>query len=673
MHISPVTCQQLIFKSSANSQQIFIFTTIINMKMLNPFFALFSALIFFASCSSNPEASSWSLQSPDGNLQMTVYLDDKEGNNLLKYRIADVSGEEESVVIQPSALGIATDTEDFNANFTIRQVFAPTTIDETYSLITGKQSEIRNHAQEQRLVFANDAGAPLEVVMRVYDHGVAFRYRFPEGAENYTVVGESTEFAIPPQGVTWIQPYDEVTTYTPAYERYFQNAIPIGMPSDNEEGFCFPALFRTNTYWLLLSEADLDGSYFGSHLQAEAPNGVYRVRMPEASEAMNTGPAEATMSVPFETPWRVIMISQDLGDIVESDMVRSLNEPNRLDDTSWIQPGRASWSWWSDHASSRSARKMREFVDLAAEMDWEYSLIDANWNTIEGDSVKQLVDYANSKGVGILMWYNSGGPHNEVPEQPRGIMDDAEKRRAEFQKLQEWGVRGIKVDFFQSDKPHIIQLYQDIIEDAAEYEIMVNFHGCTIPRGWSRTYPNLMTMESVRGAEVYSFGEEYPATRNVIGSMDYTPVTFSDQQYAHITSNAHELALSVVFESGIMHFADRVSAYRELAEDPKNFLKEVPVAWDETRYLGGTPGKEMIIARRKGSDWYVGGINGEGSQKEWAVSYDFLGEGSYQAVLITDGGSAREMQSSRKTLSSGDTEEISMRAYGGFALQLRKE
>jgi len=636
------------------------------------------------SCNTEPDATSWSLPSPDGNLQMTVFLDESGESNLLKYRVEDISGEETRTVVQPSVLGIETDAQAFTANFTVQKVFAPTTIDETYGVITGKQSEIRNHAREQRLVFANAEGAPLEVVIRAYDHGVAFRYRFPEGAENYTVTNESTEFGIPTQGVAWIQPYDEITTYTPAYERYFQNAIPIGMPSSNKEGFCFPALFRTGTYYILLSEADLDGSYFGSHLQAEAPNGVYRVRMPEESEAMDTGPAEATMSVPFETPWRVIMVSQDLGDIVESDMVRSLNEPNQLQDISWIKPGRASWSWWSDHASSRSAKSMREFVDLAAEMGWEYSLVDANWNTIEGDSVKQLVDYANSRGVGILMWYNSGGPHNQVPEQPRDIMNDPEKRRAEFQKLQEWGVRGIKVDFFQSDKPHIIQQYQDIIEDAAEYEIMVNFHGCTIPRGWSRTYPNLMTMESVRGAEVYSFGEEYPehapwhntilpATRNVIGSMDYTPVTFSDQQYPHITSNAHELALSVVFESGIMHFADRVSAYRELAEDPKNFLKEVPVAWDETQYLGGTPGKEMIIARRKGNDWYVGGINGEGSQKEWVVNYDFLGEASYQAMLITDGESSREMQSSRKTVSRSNAEELSMRPYGGFAMRLSVE
>jgi len=282
-----------------------------------------------------------------------------------------------------------------------------------------------------------------------------------------------------------------------------------------------------------------------------------------------------------------------------------------------------------------------------------------------------------------LMWYNSGGPHNEVPEQPRGIMDDPDKRRSEFQKLQEWGVKGIKVDFFQSDKPHIIQLYQDIIEDAAEYEILVNFHGCTIPRGWSRTYPNLMTMESVRGAEVYSFGEEYPdhapwhntilpATRNVIGSMDYTPVTFSDQKYPHLTTHAHELALSVVFESGIMHFADRVSAYRALDEEPKAFLRNVPVAWDETRYLGGTPGKEMIIARRKGSDWYIGGINGENSEKAWNIHFDFLGDGNYEVMMITDGESARQMQSFQKTVRNGEAEELSMRPYGGFAFWIRR-
>jgi len=640
-------------------------------------------LIILMSCRPEAEESVWSLASPDGNLQMTVLLEDTEaGENQLRYRVEDISGDTAQEVIASSLLGLNTEAQPFIDNFTFREAFAPTTVDETYSVITGKQSEVRNHAREQVLVFENANGVPLELIMRVYDHGVAFRYRFPDGAEEYTVSGESTEFAMSGPGEAWIQPYDKVTTYTPAYERYFQNAIPIGMPSDNEEGFCFPALFRAGRHWILLSEADLDGSYFGSHLQAEAAGGVYSIRLPEESEAMNTGPAEATMPVPFETPWRVIMISQDLGDIIASDMVRSLNEPSQLEDISWIKPGRASWSWWSDHASSRSAKSMREFVDLSAEMGWEYSLIDANWNTIEGDSVMQLINYANSKNVGILLWYNSGGPHNEVTEQPRDIINNAEKRKAEFQKLQEWGVKGIKVDFFQSDKPHIIQLYQDIIEDAAAHEIMVNFHGCTIPRGWSRTHPNLMTMESVRGAEVYSFGEEYPehapwhntilpATRNVIGSMDYTPVTFTDQRYPHITTNAHELALSVVFESGLMHFADRVSAYRELDEAPKSFLKAVPVAWDETRYLGGTPGKEMIIARRKGSDWYIGGINGEGRPKAWEVSYDFLGEGNYEALLIGDGESSREMQSRTKTVSSSDAEEVSMLPYGGFAMWLR--
>ena len=640
------------------------------------------SLLVFMSCSTSTKELYWSLKSPDGNLQMTLFMEEtEEKGNLLKYRVEDVSGENTKLVVLPSALGIETDNQSFTTNLTVRELTGPTTLDETYQVLTGKQSEIHNHAREQRWSLTNEAGASLELEMRVYNHGVAFRYHFREGS--HTVIAESTEFAMPQQGVAWIQPYDKVTTYTPAYERYFQNAIPMGMPSSNEEGFCFPALFRTDSYYILLSEADLDGSYFGSHLQPEAPSGVYRVRMPEVDEAMNTGPAEATISGPFDTPWRVIMVSQDLGDIVESDMVRSLNEPNRLGDVSWIKPGRASWSWWSDHSSSRSARSMREFVDLAAEMSWEYSLVDANWNTIEGDSVKQLVDYANSQGVGILMWYNSGGPHNEVPEQPRGIMDDPDKRRSEFQKLQEWGVKGIKVDFFQSDKPHIIQLYQDIIEDAAEYEILVNFHGCTIPRGWSRTYPNLMTMESVRGAEVYSFGEEYPdhapwhntilpATRNVIGSMDYTPVTFSDQKYPHLTTHAHELALSVVFESGIMHFADRVSAYRALDEEPKAFLRNVPVAWDETRYLGGTPGKEMIIARRKGSDWYIGGINGENSEKAWNIHFDFLGDGNYEVMMITDGESARQMQSFQKTVRNGEAEELSMRPYGGFAFWIRR-
>jgi hypothetical protein len=217
---------------------------------------------------------------------------------------------------------------------------------------------------------------------------------------------------------------------------------------------------------------------------------------------------------------------------VESNLVYHLSNHSLIADDSWVKPGRASRSWWSDHPSSRDFVKLKNYVDLASEMGWEYSLVDANWNRMEnGGNIEDLVKYANSKNIGLSFWYNSGGPHNIVTEQPRDIMNDPSKRKEELKKLHDWGVKAIKVDFFQSDKQDIMKLYLDILKDAASQQIMVVFHGCTLPRGWSRTYPNLVSMEAVKGAEQYGWDSVFARqdamlntilafTRNVVGRMD---------------------------------------------------------------------------------------------------------------------------------------------------------
>jgi hypothetical protein len=280
--------------------------------------------------------------------------------------------------------------------------------------------------------------------------------------------------------------------------------------------------------------------------------------------------------------------------------------------------------------------------------------------------------------VGILTWYNSGGPHNDVTEAPRNKLDDSVRRKQEFEKLRELGVKGIKVDFFQSDKQFMMELYKQILEDAAEFQIMVNFHGCAIPRGWSRTYPNLMTMESVRGGECYTFAGDYPAkapelntilpyTRNVVGSMDYTPVIFTNMKYPHITTYGHEIALAVVFESGWLHFGDAVEGYRSLGVEEQNFLKEIPVTWDQVELLEGTPGKDAIIARRKGENWYVGGINGQNLQIQWTIDLSKFGN-DLIVTKIVDGPQPDQLFSSIGKESGPLT--IDVLPYGGFALKM---
>jgi hypothetical protein len=353
-------------------------------------------------------------------------------------------------------------------------------------------------------------------------------------------------------------------------------------------------------------------------------------------------------------------------------MVDRLARPSTLKDTEWIKPGIASWSWWSDHDSPKKPKELRAFTELAAHMNWPYTLIDANWNLLPEAEIQSLLGHARDNNVAVWLWYNSGGPHNNVTEQPRDRMHIREVRRREFDQLRLWGVAGIKVDFWQSDKQEIIRQYIELLEDAAEYQIMVNVHGCTIPRGWSKTYPHLMSMESVWGAESYSFAANYPQevpaqnviyafTRNVIGPMDYTPVTFSNQTYPHLTTNAHELALSVVFESGVQHFADRVSAYQSLTEPVKRFLKEVPTAWDETRMISGYPGEYIILARRKGTIWYIGGINGDKPEKEIQLNLNSIHTSSYTIIIDDDHKGFNSQLTDSRTIIN-----IKLKSYGGF-------
>jgi len=638
--------------------------------------------LLFTNCSR--DEGKWEISSPDQTLKIILKLSDDNSETALSYMVSSNSGTQSDTVIGFSPLGILRNDGTFVKDLSFMSVTQPTRIDESYTMLIGKSTQCVNKANEITVSFKNKNNARINIILRAYDNGVAFRYSFPDSESTvYTINKELTGFQVPVGGKAWMAPYDKVTQYAPAYETYYQDGINIGAPAPGKEGWGFPMLFNTKGYWMLISEADLDENYFGSHLEQIADNGLYRIRQPESEEGEKTGTVNASSTLPWKTPWRFIVIGKTLNTIVESNMTYNLSAANKLGDVSWVKPGRASWSWWSDHPSSRMYKPLKEFVDFAKKMGWEYSLVDANWDIMEGGNIEQLVKYANSQGVGILMWYNSGGSHNSVNERPRDIMSDPVKRKEEFKRLHAWGVKGVKVDFFQSDKQHIIRLYHDIMKDAAENQIMVNFHGCTLPRGWSRTYPNLVSMEAVRGEEQYSFSKEYPEmapwhntilafTRNVIGPMDYTPVAFSDQQFPHMTSYAHELALSIVFESGILHFADRIKSYDNLPFEPKNFLKDVPTVWDETKFIDGYPGKYVVIARRKGNNWYIGGINGEKGIKEITIKLSFLGKGTYEATIILDGKDSKSFATEKKEVKTDSNIQIKMLGNGGFTGLIKK-
>jgi hypothetical protein len=613
----------------------------------------------------------WKVTSPDKALQLIL----RNTNGALQYRI--VSGAAE--IVKPSSLGI----EQADASFSAGLSFVSTTvkkIDERYTMRTGKR--LQNHAvgNETSVLFRNPGGVQLRLDLRAYNDGVAFRYVFPGNGKKITVTDETTEFALAPSGRFWAQPYDLPTEYTPAYESTYENGVAIGTAARDSGGWAFPALFQTAGHWMLLTESNLTGKYFAAHLQQQAAGSVYKLALPLHGEGQGIGAVTATAATPFATPWRTFMIGKNLGTIVESSLVHHLADPNELGNVSWVTPGRASWSWWSDHASSKDYQKLKSFVDLAKEMGWEYSLVDANWNIMEGGTVEQLIKYADSQKVKLALWYNSGGPHNVVTEQPRDIMNDPVKRKAELKRLHDLGIKGIKVDFFQSDKQPIIQEYFDILTDAAKEQIVVDFHGCTLPRGWERTYPNLLSMEAVRGAENYGWGKDFalnapvqnnifPYTRNVVGSMDFTPVTFTDYECCpHITTNAHELALTVLFETGVLHFADRVSAYQAMDPQIKNFVRTVPVVWDDTKFIQGEPGQETVLARRSGNSWYIAGTIGDSTQRTFNIRLPFLTT-NYKAMLFSDGTLPREIKISERIVSKNGL-EVPVLPHGGFVLVL---
>jgi len=553
------------------------------------------------------------------------------------------------------------------------------------------QGKVRSHAPtstQTAITLATANGTRRVVDVQVGNDSLALRYRFPESDAGLRRVKEElTGFAVPAGSRGWLLQHDPPGKWTPAYENFFAE-VAAGAPAPTSQGWSYPALFRLpgaqgpGAQWLLITEAAVDRHYAGTRLAAEAPGGVYRLRFPDPGEGLGLGDVEPHATGAWTLPWRVI-ITGDLATVFASTVVEDLN-PQPTADFRWVRPGRASFGWWIDDDASKKEDVLKAFIDLAAEMGWEYSLIDANWHLAPEGAIDRVVAYAREKKVGLWLWYNSAGPHNDVTEWgPRDRITDRPARRTEFARLKALGIAGVKVDFWHSDKQSVMALYHDMMADAAEAGLLIAFHGATTPRGWSRTWPNLLTVEAVLNAEQYKYNERYakdaawhntilPFTRNVIGSMDYLPAALGDAKYPHQTTNAHELALTVVFESGIVHFPDSAKSYKELPPAALTLLREVPTAWDESRLLDGEPGRLALIARRRGSEWWVGAINGLGDAATVALDLSFLGEGEWTLTMIRDGGAPRQLLSESATVRGVDRFNVPMLARGGFLMRLSK-
>jgi hypothetical protein len=582
------------------------------------------------------------------------------------------NGDSEKAILSGVSLGLRTESHDLADGLRLVSVSKPLRVEEEYTMITGKRSHCANLASESVYRFENREGRAFDVVFRVWDDGVTFRYRYdPETPD--TILGEETAYPIA-NGVTrWMQ------RYAIDYEGFFPTATDGGGADRGRfpHRWGYPALVEAvpGTF-VLITEAGIGRSQSASALHNGDDPERFRVVAADEKQA-----AEGL----WHSPWRVMIVGT-LADVVESTLVTDVSDPALTTDTEWIAPGPAAWIYWAHNHGSRDFQLVKEYIDLAAEMGWPYNLIDWEWDVMEnGGTIDDALAYTREKGVKPLLWYNSGtswtGPGAPGPLDRLNTRD---RRVAEYARLQEMGVSGIKIDFFAIDGAGMIDYYLDLLEDAVPYRLMINFHGATIPRGWQRTYPHLMTTEAVYGAEWYnnnrrltepaaSHNATLPFTRNVIGSMDYTPGTFSDSQNPHITTHGHELALPILFESALQHMPDRPSVYRELPQAVRELLGGLPTAWDDTRLLAGYPGRDVVLARRKGDVWYIAGVNGTGDARTLAFAPDFAGEGATM-TLVRDGETDRTftIEENVKLADPEATIRVNCLPRGGFAAVIRQ-
>jgi hypothetical protein len=573
----------------------------------------------------------------------------------------------ENVVIDRSPLGIARAGGDFRRGLELVSASPVTDLSGMYRMVTGKQLEIRTRARQRVFTFRKGTGRLMTITVRAMRDGVAFRYGFPGADAPDSLIDESTGFHLPP-GRAWIRPYRGVKSN-------FLDGIPIGTMAPENAGWSLPMLFRTSDSWVLVTETGVDRTSYGVHVQQRAEDGVYRVRLPE--ETMTNGGAPA-IALPWLSPWRVLIIGSTLGTIVESTLATDLAQPQAFADVSWIKPGRVSGSRWIIVTNPRQYQQVFPYLDLASRFRWEYTLLEAGWQqeTIGGDET-ELAAYARARGSGLIAWYYAD-PSTPPQYRRRDLMVDPEARRAEMMRIAALGYRGIRIDITPSDEQSVIALYQDILRDAYANRLFVDFGRATIPRGWQRTYPNLLTMQAVheygdtafQGAAA-TYHTIYPFTRNVVGSMGNEPNIFGDG-WQHVTTNPHELALSVVFESGLQHFGSSPNSVDAQPDYVRQFLSVVPTVWDETRFVDGYPGQLAVLARRRGTDWYVGAITSDTMVSIAEVPLRFLGAGTYDVALISDGEDVDKFAYATETLIRRDTMTVELAPRGGFVARFTR-
>ena len=620
------------------------------------------------------------VKSPDGKLEADFTLN---ADGAPRYTVSKTG----QLVLRESRLGLVRDDADFSQGLTMLGTSQTEPVVDRYEILTSKRRLNDYRANRQVYHLATKDGKKMDIIFQVSNDGVAFRYFFPEtSAEIRTLTADASSFHFQADTKAWLQAMQTAKSgwvkTNPAYEEFYQKEIPVGTPSPLKQGWVYPALFRTGDTWLLVSEGTLARTACATHLGDASPDGDYGIGFPDARETMHGEPVNPASTLPWLTPWRFIAVGS-LKTIAESNLGTDLaDKPAITLSAGVVRPGKAAWSWPLLGDSSANYDTSKQFIDYAADMGWAYCLIDAFWDKQIGyDKMKELADYAQTKHVGILLWYNSNGDWNGAHQTPKNKLLTHEARVQEFSRLKAMGIKGLKVDFFGGDGRPVIAFYHDLLEDSAPFGLLMNFHGTTLPRGLQRAYPHLMTAEAIKGMEYITMNQKVadqepthaamlPFTRNVFDPMDFTPVALDriNNKIKRRTTSAFELALSVVFTSGIQHYAEIPAGMAKMPAYVKDFMKQVPSVWDDTKFIDGYPGKFVVIARKGDGRWFIAGINGEPVAKTVTLDLRDLPSAT-SGRLITDGESG-SFTGETVTLTPDRKLTATLKPNGGFVLVL---
>lgn len=566
-----------------------------------------------------------SVLSPDKQLNVAITVTDGKPAYTVTYK--------GKTMLDKSPLGLTTNEGDFSTGM---KYLSNTqgVVDKNYMQDKIKVSKVHYVANKLVCVFENDKKRKLNIEFQVSNNNIAFRYEIEPMGERLACVveKEATGYKFPAATTTFLS--TNMTAMTgfartaPSYETAYVADAPMVKPRPATDGYVFPGLFHVGADgWVLLSETGVTSLYCASHLSEISADGVYSIEYPNVKQNNGFGSTGAAIALPGYTPWRTITVGDNLKPIVETtipyDVVDPLYAASKV-----YKHGKGTWSWilWQDNSMNYDDQV--KFIDLAATLKYDYILMDALWDKNVGkEKMAQLVKYAASKKVGAFLWYNSNGQFNDAPQGPRNKMNTSIERKKEMKWLRDIGVAGLKVDFWGGDKQETMRLYEDVLSDANDYGLMIDFHGATLPRGWERIYPNYVGSEAVLASEMVYFNQGnrqteaiyatfHPFIRNAVGNMEFGGtflnkfLTKTNQgRSQRLTTDAFQLATAILFQNSVQFFALTPNNLTDAPAFEIDFMKTVPTTWDETVYIDGYPGKSAVIARRHQDKWYIAGAN----------------------------------------------------------------